>query len=77
MADYPVFTIAGRRVVNPTFHLEDRTVPRLVADCPHCSSTDTEPMSNTANTLRYFVYECRACARVWRVLQADTAVGAF
>jgi len=77
MADYPVFTIAGRRVVNPTFHLEDRTVPRLVADCPHCSSTDTEAISNNANTLRYLVYECRACASVSRVLQADTAVGAF
>ena len=77
MADHPVFTIAGRRVLNPTFQLEDRTFPRLVADCPHCSSTDTNPLSYTANTLPYSVYECRACGRVWRVLQADTAAGAF
>ena len=75
MAHHPVVTIAGRRVLNPTFQLEDRTFPRLVADCPSCSSTDTKPLSYTANTLPYSVYECRACARVWRVRQADTAAG--
>jgi hypothetical protein len=79
MADPPVFTIAGRRVLNPTFHLEDRTFPRLVAVCPHCSSTDTRPLSYTANTFPSSVYECRRCARVWRVHQADAArtAGAF
>ena len=74
MADHPVFTTAGRRVLNPTFQLEDRTFPRLVAYCPNCSSIDTTPLSYTANTLPYSVYECRACAHVWRVLQTVTAV---
>jgi hypothetical protein len=78
MADYyPVSTIAGRRVLNPIFQLEDRTVPRLVAACPKCSSTDTAPLSYIANTRPSSVYECRACAHVWRVLQADTAAGAI
>jgi hypothetical protein len=73
MPDRPVVTFAGRRVLNPTFQLEDRTFPRLVADCPNCSSTDTKPLSYTAHTLPYSVYECRACAHVWRFLQADAA----
>jgi hypothetical protein len=68
MAEYPVSTIAGRRVLNPTFHLEDRTFPRLVADCPKCSSTDTKPLSYDAKMFPKSVYECRACAHVWRVL---------
>ena len=73
MPDYPVVTFAGRRVFNPSFQLEDRTFPRLVADCPKCSSTDTKPLSYTAKTLPYAVYECRACAHVWRFIQAGTA----
>jgi hypothetical protein len=77
MDGHPVFTITGRRVLNPTFDLEDRTFPRLVEKCPHCSSTDTSPLSYTATTFPSSVYECRACARVWRVLQADTTAGAF
>ena len=73
MADYPVFKIAGRRVLNASFQSEDRTFPRLVEDCPNCSSTDTKPLSFNAKTLPHSVYECRVCAHVWRVLQADIA----
>jgi Zn ribbon nucleic-acid-binding protein len=76
VAEHPVFTITGRRVLNPTFQLEDRTFPRLVADCPNCSSSDTKPLSYTANTVPYSVYECRACAHVWRFIEAGTVVGA-
>jgi hypothetical protein len=67
-----VLKIAGRRVYNPSFQLIDRTFPRLVEDCPNCSSTDTKPLSYTAKRLPYSVYECRVCAHVWRFFQADT-----
>ena len=79
MPDRPVVMFAGRRVFNPIFQWEDRTFPRLVADCPNCSSTDTRPLSYIANTLPYSVYECRACAHVWRFLQTAAArtAGAF
>jgi hypothetical protein len=79
VTDQSVLTFAGRRVLNPAFQIEDRTLPRLVADCPKCSSTNTKPLSYTANTFPYSVYECRACAHVWRFHQADTATtaGAF
>ena len=76
MPDHPVVTFAGRRVLNPTFQLEDRTFPRLVAACPNCSSIDTKPLSYTASTLPYSVYECRACAHVWRFHRADAATTA-
>jgi hypothetical protein len=73
VADYQVFKIAGRRVLNASFQAEDRTFRRLVEDCPNCSSTDTKPLSFDANTFPNSVYECRVCAHVWRVLQADIA----
>jgi len=68
-----VLKITGRRVLNPSFQLEASMFPRLVEDCPNCSSTDTKPLSYTAKRLPYSVYECRACAHVWRFCQADTA----
>ena len=68
-----VLKITGRRVLNPSFQLEASMFPRLVEDCPNCSSTDTKPLSYTAKRLPYSVYECRACAHVWRFLPADTA----
>jgi hypothetical protein len=76
MPDHPVVTFAGRRVLNASFHAEVPTFRRLAEDCPNCSSTDTKPVSYHADTFPYSVYECRACAHIWRFLQADVAVGA-
>ena len=73
MPDHPVVKFAGRRVLNASFQAEAPTFRRLVEDCPNCSSTDTKPLSYTAKTFPYSVYECRVCAHVWRVHQADTA----
>ena len=73
MTDHPVLKFAGRRVIKGSFQAEDSRFRRLVADCPNCSSTDTKPLSYHANTLPYSVYECRVCAHVWRLLQADDA----
>jgi hypothetical protein len=75
----PVVKFAGRRVLYPSFQAGAPMLRRLVADCPICSSTDTKPLSYTANTFPYSVYECRVCAHVWRVHLADTtrAAGAF
>jgi hypothetical protein len=79
MPDCPVVTFAGRRVLTASVHALAPTFRRLVEDCPNCSSTDTRPLSYTANTFPYSVYECRRCARVWRFHQADIErpAGAF
>jgi hypothetical protein len=69
--EHSVLTIAGCRVLKASFHAQASTFRRLVEDCPNCSSTDTKPLSYDANTFPYSVYECRACADVWRFLQAD------
>jgi hypothetical protein len=71
--DYPALKIVGRRVLTVSLQAEDRTFPRLAEDCPNCSSTNTKPLSYNANTFPYWVYECRACAHVWRFLQADAS----
>jgi hypothetical protein len=69
--DYPALRILGRRVFHEHFQVEVPAFRRLVEDCPNCSSTNTKPLSYSANTFPYSVYECRRCAHVWRFLQTD------
>ena len=76
MTDQSGLTFTGRRVLNASFHAKALLFRRLVEDCPNCSSTNTKPLSYTANTFPYSVYECRACAHVWRFHQADAATTA-
>jgi Zn ribbon nucleic-acid-binding protein len=70
---YPALKTAGRRVLAGSFPAESLSFHRLVEDCPNCSSTNTKPLSYHANTFPYWVYECSACAHVWRFLQADAS----
>jgi hypothetical protein len=70
--EYPARKLSSR-VLDVSVHALAATFPRLVEDCPRCSSTNTRPLSYHLDTFPYAVYECRRCAHVWRFLQADTA----